>query len=324
MNANKSLLAIALAAAVLGGCSTEKPSSIEFNYQIDNARPNGIVQVFDLGGNTIVQIHDLNAATTHFYDQRNVEIPHHVVGENVVLKGIQASFTVSSALAASRIVRTVPIPLAAAIIPQSAGGSTATGSSGGGATNADNEMTSEQLQSEIARIKKEIVALKFVIASATALKSATGPALATQTPRAAPVSVSGGQGIFSTPSADRIVQVSNPTPSIEVPHDDVIRVSFKNNSHWFAPTGAEKAQILALVKKGTPVAVTGYTDSTTPTPTAEALAKSRADAAKRYLIRRGVDGKKISVNFVPAGKFISENESEAGKAANRRVEIRSS
>jgi outer membrane protein OmpA-like peptidoglycan-associated protein len=324
MNANKSLLAIALAAAVLGGCSAEKPSPIEFNYQIDNARANGIVQVFDLGGNTVVQIRDLNAATTRFYDQRNVEIPHRVVGENVVLKGIQASFTVSSALAASRIVRTTPIPLAAAVIAQPAGGNMAAGGSSAGATGADNEMSSAQLQSEIARIKKEITALKMVIASAAAENAAAGPALAAQPQPAAQVPVLGGQSSSSTPSTGPILQANNPTPATGATRGDVIRVYFKDNSHYFAPKGAEKAQILDLVKKGTPIAVTGYTDSTTPTPTSEALAKSRADAAKRYLIRRGIDSKKISIDFVPAGKFISENESEAGKAANRRVEIRSS
>lgn len=320
MNAKRSLLAIALAAAVLGGCGTEKPSPIEFNYQIDNARANGIVQVFDLHGDTVVQIRDFNAATTHFYDQRNVEIPHRVVGENVVLKGIQASFTVSSALAASRIVRTTPVPLAAAVIAQPAGGPKAAGGSSAGATNADNEMTSEQLQSEIARIKKEIAALKIVIASASAEDAAGRPVLAAQLA----ASASGGQGSISTPSTGHILQVSNPTPIIEAPSGDVIRVCFKNNSHSFAPSGTEKAQILSLVKKGAPIAVTGYTDSSTPTPVSEALAKSRADAAKRYLMRRGIDSNKISIDFVPAGKFISENESAAGKAANRRVEIRSS
>lgn len=324
MNAKKSLLAIALAVAVLGGCSTEKPSPIEFNYQIDNARANGIVQVFDLGGNTVIQIRDLNAATTHFYDQRNVEIPHRVVGENVVLKGIQASFTVSSALAASRIIRTTPIPRAAAVIAQPAGGNMAAGGSTAGATGVDNEMTSAQLQSEIARIKKEIAALKMVIAAAAAENAVAGPAHAAQAQPAAQMPVFGGQGSSSTPSAGHILQVSNPTPPAEVAQADVIRVFFNNNSHYFLPKGAEKAQILELVKKGTPVVVTGYTDSPTPTPTSEALAKSRAASAKRYLIRRGIDGHKISVDFVSAGKFMSENESEAGKAANRRVEIRSS
>jgi outer membrane protein OmpA-like peptidoglycan-associated protein len=324
MNANKSLLSIALAAVVLGGCSTEKPSPIEFNYQIDNARANGIVQVFDLRGDTVVQIRDFNAATTHFYDQRNVEIPHRVVGENVVHKGIQASFTVSSALAASRIVRTMPVPLAAAVTPQPAGGPIAAGASSAGATGVDNEMTSEQLQTEIARIKKEIAALKMVIASASAENAAARPVPAAQAQPAAQGALSSGQGSISTPSTGPILQVSNPTPLMDAPHGNVIRVCFKDNSHYFAPKGAEKAQILDLVKKGAPIAVTGYTDSSTPTPTSEALAKSRADAAKRYLIRRGIDGKKISIDFVPAGKFISENESEAGKAANRRVEIRSS
>lgn len=298
---------LALVIASLGGCgSTQKASPIEYNYQIDNARANGIVQVFDLSGNTVVQIRGLDAATTHFFDQRNVEIPHRVVGENVVLKGILPSFTVSTATAASRVIRTVPVPYAMAAIQQPAGGTVAAGSSGLAQTGTSDEMTNEQLLTEIARIKKEIAALKGVIAAASAENAAALP----------PAHVATSAAPDSNANTDDVKAAQ---------HDgEVVRVSFKDNSQSFRPNAEARIRILGLVNKARVVEVTGYTDSMQPTAVSEALAKGRAEAARRYLIRRGIDSKKITVDFSPAGKFISENETEKGKATNRRVEIRAS
>ena len=301
MKAKKTIFAAAVFAVVLGGCGTvnQKPSPIEFNYQVENARASGIVQVFDLKGDTVVQIHDLNASTTHFLDQHNAEIAHRVVGENVVLKGIQGSFTVSTGLASSRVVRTTPAPAAAALAPTSSA-STSAGGSGARVTSAYSDMSSEQLQVEIARMKKELASLKTTLAAAGIESTGEGSGSA-----------------VANRSANSAIRAKRQD-------DEVIRVSFKDKSQWFTPNAAQKARILDLAKKGGPVMIVGYTDSDQPTPSSAALAKGRADAARRYLIRQGMEGKKITVDFIPAGKFLSENESEAGRAANRRVEIRSS
>ena len=90
--------------AVLTGCNTSAPSTaIGFNYSVDNGKANGIVQVFDLSGNTVVQVRDLNPKTTQFLDGKNSPIAFKVVGENVVLAGMHSLFTVSTSMAASRI-----------------------------------------------------------------------------------------------------------------------------------------------------------------------------------------------------------------------------
>ena len=51
-------------AAMMAACSTPAPTAvIGFNYEIDNAKANGIVQVFDLSGNTVVSLSEFLCGT---------------------------------------------------------------------------------------------------------------------------------------------------------------------------------------------------------------------------------------------------------------------
>ncbi|UTY55868.1 OmpA family protein [Massilia sp. erpn] len=269
----------ALAGIGVGACTTTPPSPVGFNYQVDNGQANRIVQVFDLSGNTVVQIRHVDPKSTRFYNAQNVEIPHEIVGENVVLRGLQGSFTVSSRLAASRIVRTVPLPTAVA-----AGGALPVP-----AAPAAKEQDGGTMLAEIARIKKEIAELRNRLAVAADAPAAMAPAVVDAPPQAA-----------------------------------IIRVSFRDNSQRFTPPREVRARLATLAQGGGSVAVRGFTDSAQPSPASEALAKGRAAAAKRFLVRLGVDPKKISVQYEPAGKFAADNGTEEGRAANRRVEIQAS
>jgi len=286
-------VAVALAGLCVGACTTSPPSPITFNYQVDNGQANRIVQVFDLSGNTVVQIRGLDPKTTHFYNAQNAEIPHKIMGENVVLSGLQSSFTVSSPRAASRVVRTMP--------PQAAAGTADGAGSSAAAAQADHTVATapgpdERLLAEIARIKKEIAELKSKIAASEA-----------------PTVVS--QLTVTQPS---------PAPADLSPQAEVVRVTFTDNSQYFAPPREIRARLIEMAKHANIVEVRGFTDSTQPSATSKTLAKGRADAAKRFLVRRGVDGRKIRVEYEPAGKFVTDNSTVEGKAANRRVEIRTS
>jgi outer membrane protein OmpA-like peptidoglycan-associated protein len=254
---------------------------IEYNYTVDNAKANGIVQVFDLSGNTVVQVRDLNPKATHFYDANNAPIQFKVVGQNVVLTGMHSSFTVSTAAAASRVVRKggASMPAAAAPVPAA---------SERLAANAEH---SEAIAAEIGRIRKEIAELKVILAAA------------------------GNREPASTLAATAEV------PSVAAEEASVVIVSFENNSRQFDPADEQKSQLAALSRSARTISVRGYTDSEFPTPGSTALARARAEAAKRYLISMGVTPKKIKLGYEPAGKFIADNGSTAGKAANRRVEI---
>jgi len=282
----------ALAAVAAAGCvSTTSP--IGFNYQVDNGKANRIVQVFDLSGNTVVQIRSIDPKATRFFNANNVEIPYKVMGENVVLDGLHTSFTVSSAHAASRVVRVAPMSTEPSnvIPPQATPGHVAPAA---GAAAPASQQTDERMLAEIARIRKELVELKKILAAA-----ADQPAV----------------------NAQPLAAVVAPAGSAEA---DVVRVSFANNSLNFAPSRQTQAQIIELAKAANSVEVRGFTDSSQPSATSEALAKGRAAAAKRFLIRHGVDGKKVRVEYEPAGKFVTENITNEGKSANRRVEIRAS
>jgi outer membrane protein OmpA-like peptidoglycan-associated protein len=275
-------------AAMLVACTTPAPAPtaiIGFNYEVDNARVNGIVQVFDLSGNTVVQVRGMNARTTHFLDAQNVPIQFKMVGENAVLTGMHESFTMSTTAAASRVRRKQTAPstdfsnVAAAAAPAIA---------------QKRPIDSDTaIVAEIARMRKEIAELKAFLASASARDAAeTLPSVAV---------ADTGKGAHIEPS--------------------VVIVSFPNNSRQFVPAQDQRTKLLALSQTAELISVRGFTDSESATQGSIALAKARAEAAKRYLVSMGVSPAKIVTGFDGAGKFIAENNSSAGRAANRRVEI---
>jgi outer membrane protein OmpA-like peptidoglycan-associated protein len=289
MNMTKLKLAVATctAVALLAGCSTPPPTTvIGLNYDVDNAKANGIVQVFDLSGNTVVQVRDLNPKTTHFLDAKNDPISFKVIGENVVLAGQYSSFTVSTAAAASRVIR----KRSAAVAEPVAVAAVATAAPAMPAVEAD-----AALAVEIARMRKEIAELKLFLTTAAARDTA-----------------SNGSTVAAAATDTARTKTSEPA---------VVIVSFPNNSRQFNPAQEQRARLVAISQNADSIIVHGFTDSELPTPGSAMLAKARAEAAKQYLISMGVSPAKIVVGFDPAGKFIAENRSPAGKAANRRVEI---
>lgn len=287
------VVSVALAAVGIGGCMSTPPSPIGFNYQVDNGPANRIVQVFDLSGNTVVQIRNVDPKSTRFYNARNVEIPYKVMGENVVLEGVQNSFTVSSDRAASRVIRTVPaIANTSTQVPTPPATGTALGGTTGTSATAS-AARDEKLLAELTRIKTEIAQLKKLLAAAEQASV-------------------GSQSVVAHEAA------------VPIESSQVVRVSFANNSEYFAPSRDVRDQLVQMAKSASVVEVRGFTDSAQRSPTSEALAKGRASAAKRFLMRHGVDGKKVRVEYEPAGKFVTDNTTAEGKAANRRVEIRAS
>lgn len=283
-------LAVLIGSIVFGlaGCVTAPPapSPIQFNYRVDNAKANGIVQVFDLNGNTVVQIRDINPKATHFYDAKNGEIPVKVIGENVVLSGLHATFTVSTSTAASRVIRLTALPEAPApvsLVPPAA-------VQGAGPASAAAEPDAK-LVADIARIRKEISELKAMLAEPTK------------------------QPASSLPQMREIPASEKAQPP------EVIRIAFKDNSQTFEPSDEESLRVVSMANRAKLVAICGYTDSPRSTATAIALARGRAAAAQKFLISKGIDRAKITVDFEAAGKFVADNRTKAGRDANRRVEI---
>jgi OmpA-OmpF porin, OOP family len=72
------------------------------------------------------------------------------------------------------------------------------------------------------------------------------------------------------------------------------------------------------------VQIDGHTDSVGSPGYNVALSERRANAVKQYLIRKGVDAKRIETQGFGLTKPIATNDTDAGRALNRRAEVRTS
>jgi len=100
-------------------------------------------------------------------------------------------------------------------------------------------------------------------------------------------------------------------------------VLFRTNDSTLLPAALTRLNQVAdaLVAKGHPVVVEGYTDSRGSQTTNLALSQRRAESVRSYLVSRGVPEGTISAQGMGADRPVAENTSAEGRANNRRVEI---
>ncbi|QPQ54704.1 OmpA family protein [Allosphingosinicella flava] len=102
-------------------------------------------------------------------------------------------------------------------------------------------------------------------------------------------------------------------------------VTFATNSYAIQPqfqaTLDEVARTLADFPS-TYIDVYGHTDSTGGDAINIPLSQNRAQSVANYLISRGVNPARIATQGFGSSRPIADNTTEAGKQANRRVEIR--
>jgi outer membrane protein OmpA-like peptidoglycan-associated protein len=70
------------------------------------------------------------------------------------------------------------------------------------------------------------------------------------------------------------------------------------------------------------IVVEGHTDGAGPSGKNRQLSYNRAEAVKKFLVRRGIDATRIDARGFGETKPIRSNATEAGREANRRVEIK--
>ena len=72
---------------------------------------------------------------------------------------------------------------------------------------------------------------------------------------------------------------------------------------------------------GTDVQILGFTDNTGSFAVNERLSNERAGAVLSYLVNSGVSPTRLTAKGIPMADYIASNDTAAGRAQNRRVEI---
>lgn len=118
--------------------------------------------------------------------------------------------------------------------------------------------------------------------------------------------------------------VLNPTSTaapVSLITSQTVSVLFPFNGTKFNPTINETETLHPLLTGAKRIVVRGRTDGQHASAADEQVALNRALSAQRYLVNQGVSPLIISVNYLSAGDYVADNNSVAGRAQNRRVEI---
>ena len=122
-----------------------------------------------------------------------------------------------------------------------------------------------------------------------------------------------GTGVEVTRTADNRLQIVIPGDIAFDSGQAVIKPNFRTSLDNFA-------QSLQQNPSST-VTIIGHTDSTGSPAVNEPLSLQRADATRDYLVSRGVASNRFSIDGRGSREPVASNDTEAGRARNRRVEI---
>jgi outer membrane protein OmpA-like peptidoglycan-associated protein len=101
-------------------------------------------------------------------------------------------------------------------------------------------------------------------------------------------------------------------------------VTFDTSSYAIKPSFAPVLDQLAQTLQQNPevvAAVVGHTDSTGSLQYNQTLSVNRAQSVTGYLAQRGIAPQRLSATGMGPNQPIADNNTEAGRATNRRVEI---
>lgn len=76
-----------------------------------------------------------------------------------------------------------------------------------------------------------------------------------------------------------------------------------------------------VANPNTDVQILGFTDNTGSYAVNEKLSNERADAVLSFLANKGVSPLRLTAKGVPMADYVASNETAAGRALNRRVEV---
>ncbi|MDO5693516.1 MAG: OmpA family protein [Pseudomonadota bacterium] len=291
------MTACALTALVLMGCATHQiagPLAWHFDYRSEQ-RVDGVIRAFDNGHQAIVQFVDLERSRPMFIDQSGGPLEYEIRGQYAVLPQIVPRFTVRTTAGAATfdyqgVVRTAPEdgPQPEVTTPAPAAPAFAPVAAVAAPETAKEAAELQSLRDQIAQARKELAAVQEEL---------------------------------------RAARETRPLP-------EVMRVRFAPNSHAFVPDSVVAAELLDAARRAGSVFIVGHTDNIdgradkdAPADKArgrvakDALALARAEDAKAFLVRHGVDAAKIAVATNGDRQPVAANLTPEHRAMNRRVDV---
>ncbi len=121
---------------------------------------------------------------------------------------------------------------------------------------------------------------------------------------------------------DNVAPVSQASPAAAFP--DLGTVHFDTDKATLTPQGQATLQQAADAMKSNPnirLRLEGYTDSTGSTAHNGDLSEQRAMTVATFLKGQGIDGSRLTGSGFGPAKPVDTNDTQAGKADNRRVEL---
>jgi outer membrane protein OmpA-like peptidoglycan-associated protein len=131
---------------------------------------------------------------------------------------------------------------------------------------------------------------------------------------------------LSNPSADSVYQQDIPLQPIEANASIILKnIFFDNNQYELKPASqVELDEVIKLLKENPSVfiQINGYTDNVGKPADNLLLSQNRAKAVVNYLKSKGIDPRRLSFKGFGDSEPISPNTTEAGRAQNRRTELK--
>ena len=101
-------------------------------------------------------------------------------------------------------------------------------------------------------------------------------------------------------------------------------VRFASGSAEIDPESAIVLDVAAgeiLARTAVRIRIEGFTDASGSAEENAALSRRRAEAVRRFLVRKGVAAERLETSARGASSPVASNETEEGRARNRRVEL---
>lgn len=103
-------------------------------------------------------------------------------------------------------------------------------------------------------------------------------------------------------------------------------IQFETGKATLDPSSTGLLDDVAAILKANPaitqMTIEGHTDSVGDAEFNKQLSQGRADAVKEYLVGKGIDAGRMTAVGYGAEKPIASNDTEEGRATNRRVEFK--